>query len=227
MSRRDDGNETRAKLLRVAGKIFAEKGYDRAVHKEICELAEVNTSAINYYFRSKENMHQEAWLQAFRESLEKYPPDGGVPADAPADARLRGQVSALVHRIVDPDNIEFDIAYREMADSTQRLAPVIEKAMGPLHENLRSVISELLGPGVSDRELDFCAMGIVGQCFNPLTMHQHFKRRWGDRPESPLAIDFDVEVFIEHVFSFSLSGIKGVGERLAAARRKGVSSGGA
>ena len=50
-------SSTRQRLLEAAGYVFAEQGFDRAMGKEICKRAGVNTAAINYHFGGIENLY--------------------------------------------------------------------------------------------------------------------------------------------------------------------------
>jgi len=78
-------HETHDRLLDAAGAVFAEKGYHHATVAEICERAGANIAAVNYYFRSKDNLYVEAWREAFQRSVRAHPPDGGVAADGGAE----------------------------------------------------------------------------------------------------------------------------------------------
>jgi len=51
--------DAREKLLDVAEKVFAEHGVDGCTIRSITTEAGVNVAAINYYFRSKEDLYQE------------------------------------------------------------------------------------------------------------------------------------------------------------------------
>src|SRR5438552_12326711 len=51
---------TQTRLLEVAGQVFAEKGFDGATVREICQRADANIAAVNYYFRDKEKLYIEA-----------------------------------------------------------------------------------------------------------------------------------------------------------------------
>lgn len=48
---------TRQRLLEAAGHVFADRGFDRATGKEICERAEANSAAINYHFGSMNGLY--------------------------------------------------------------------------------------------------------------------------------------------------------------------------
>ena len=56
--------DVRQRLLSVGLKLFAEKGYERATVREICDAAQSNLAAINYYFRDKFGYYQEVCAYA-------------------------------------------------------------------------------------------------------------------------------------------------------------------
>lgn len=218
MSRRKDGNETKSRILEVAGRLFAEKGYDKTIHEEICRLADVNIGAINYHFQSKENLYREAWRHAFHESIAKHPIDGGVPKDATPIEKLRGHILSFMHRIADPENIEFDIMYRDMANPSGFLSEAVQKTMPPLRDNMRAIISELLGGKASERDLQLCEMSIMGQCFNPIIMDKHFKKLRSGSPDS-IPTDFDIESMADHIIRFSMAGLKEIRRQIERSKK--------
>ncbi|MFZ2656438.1 MAG: CerR family C-terminal domain-containing protein [Victivallales bacterium] len=211
--RRKDGIETRAKILEVASRLFAEKGFHNTIHEEICRLAEVNIGAINYHFQSKENLYVESWRIAFQQSLKKHPLDGGISKDAPAEERFRGRISSIIHRISDPENMEFEMVHKEMANPTGLLAEVMRESLEPLREDMQSIVRELLGEKATDKEIQLCEMSIMGQCFNPAVMH---KRRKDQHKNGfcPKPLDLDIETIAAHVIGFSLAGIREVRSQL-------------
>jgi AcrR family transcriptional regulator len=58
---------TRERLLDVAERVFAERGFAGASVREITDGAEANLGAINYYFRSKENLYAEVFQRRIAE----------------------------------------------------------------------------------------------------------------------------------------------------------------
>ena len=54
---REDGVQTRQRLLEIAGQIFAQRGYARTTSKEICKRAGANIAAVNYHFGGKEGLY--------------------------------------------------------------------------------------------------------------------------------------------------------------------------
>ncbi len=50
--------DTAARIVQVASRLFARQGYDRTSTKSICDGAGVNIAAIHYHFGSKENLYR-------------------------------------------------------------------------------------------------------------------------------------------------------------------------
>ena len=48
--------KTKEKIFNVAQKLFFQKGIDRTSVKEIAEKADINIAALNYHYKSKENL---------------------------------------------------------------------------------------------------------------------------------------------------------------------------
>lgn len=205
---REDTARTRGKLLAAAGEIFAEKGFRDATVAEICLKAGTNVAAVNYHFGSKETLYRDAWRHAFAQSMAAHPPDGGVAADAPPEERLRGQVASLLRRIADQNNREFRIMQREFSNSTGLLSEVMREEIRPLQQRTEKLVRELLGPQVAEQAVQFCEVGIISQCINPVVVRSRAKA--GDKTkEGPRRIG-DIEAYAKHVVAFSLAGIAAV-----------------
>jgi hypothetical protein len=166
-------------------------------------------------------LYVDAWLHAFERSLEAHPADGGVPENAPAEARLRGRILSVMRRIADPRSHAFDIVHKEIANPTGLLTEAMRDSLEPLNEGFLSVIRELLGRGATDRQAQLCHMSIMAQCFGPLLRERR-------RRQVPKAVRVpgpewsapDVEVLADHVARFSLAGIRDA-RRSAAAKPGG------
>ncbi|MFH1136534.1 MAG: CerR family C-terminal domain-containing protein [Pseudomonadota bacterium] len=204
---RKDTVITKRRLLEAAGEVFAEKGFHEAGIAEICELAGVNVAAVNYHFGGKEKLYVETWRHFFEESLAAHPFDGGVPASAPPEERLRGRISALIHRVTDENNREFHIAQNELAGPTGLLDDILDKTLGPLTLDLEGLLRELLGPRADPRQVAYCRLGITAQCFNPLVAGRRPSPKKKGGPGFRREID-DVAAYAEHVAAFSLAGIR-------------------
>ncbi|HEY3276653.1 MAG TPA: CerR family C-terminal domain-containing protein [Syntrophorhabdaceae bacterium] len=210
---RKDAEQTRQSLLAAGREIFAEKGYRDTTIADICERASANLAAVNYHFGDKANLYSESWRYAFLKSIKTYPPDGGVPGDAPPEERLRGQVSALLRRISDRDNKEFFIALKEFANPTGLLEQIILDEVNRLNKRTESVLRELLGAEAPERDIQFFVISIVSQCVNMIVAESS---KESDRPNR---FGFpkieDVEAYINHVVRLTLAGISSTRQMLA------------
>jgi AcrR family transcriptional regulator len=201
---------TRERLLRSACDVFAEKGFHEATIAEICERAGANIAAVNYYFRSKDNLYVEAWRRAFHESLAVHPPEGDAGPDAPAEQRLRSRIFSLIQRVADPKSREFDIIRKELANPTGLLTDAMREAIQPVQEGLGSVIRELLGDRAGVPHVLLCRRSIATQCIH-FTLRE--RQRLGGpagREPGPPALGLDIAVIADHVYRFSLAGIREV-----------------
>ncbi len=206
--KRCDGLETRGRLLDAAAVIFAAGGFHDSKVADICRKAGANVAAVNYYFGGKEKLYAEAWRYAFERSMAAYPPDGGIPASAPAEKRLYGQIFALVRRIMDPNSLDFDIGHKEMANPTGLLSEVMRRSIEPLRWSSMAIVRELLGPQATEQQVQLCEMSIHSQCFGPL-MHERHRRQFPDKRKvlGPFPKAITYTVMADHVFRFSLAGI--------------------
>lgn len=215
---RIDGQETRRHLLMAACEVFAKRGFRDATIAEICRQAKANVAAANYHFGGKESLYVESWRFAFEKSLQAYPPDGGVAADAPVQERLRGRILAIMRRIIDPQSHELDIFYKEMATPTGLLAGAMQQSIEPIFRDFAAIVRELLGQQADEQPVRLCLMSIRAQCFGPL-MHERRRKMASPDPllSGPEWILEDLETLVDHVTRFSLAGIRAVRNRMETA----------
>ena len=207
---RSDGMETRRSLLDAAAVIFAAKGFHDTRIVDICRVSGgANMAAVNYHFGSKEKLYVEAWRHAFERSMEAYPPDGAVSPNAPVEDRLRGQILALFHRIMDPTNLDFDIAHKEMANPTGLLSEIMRRSIDPLRAMLVKVVREFLGTHATEEQVRLCEMSIHAQCFFQLLHRRQGKcTSAGSSPPVPFASEAGIDALADHIVRFNLAGLR-------------------
>jgi AcrR family transcriptional regulator len=216
MAIRKDGIDTRKKLLKTASEVFAKQGYRNTTVAEICRRAGSNIAAVNYHFGSKDALYTAVWRNAFEEALRAYPPDGGLPSDAPAEQSLRVLIHSNLHRLLDTGQLGYAgrILMREMSDPTEAIRDALRDAIQPLRERTRKIIKRLLGPGASNRQIGFCEMSVIHQCLAIGFRRGKFppgiiKGRGKPTPEL-------IDALVEHITRFSLAGIKAIRENVKA-----------
>lgn len=197
----------------AASEIFSRKGFREATIAEICRQASANIAAINYHFGGKEALYVESWRYAFTRSLLRYPFDGGIPAEASVEERLRGRILAIMRRIADPQSHEFDIFHKEVASPTGLLAQVIQESVEPIFRGFALLVAELLEVDPQEQRVRYCVMSIRAQCFGPL-LHARRCRTGSDLPFHGYVPFLDnVEQLADHVTRFSLAGIHACDDR--------------
>jgi AcrR family transcriptional regulator len=207
MAERKDGFATRAHLLAAARRLFAEKGYRDATIAEICSAASANAASINYHFGSKEKLYAEVWKEAFQEAIARYPLDGGLAPDAPAQARLQSTIHSLLRRMLDSSSLGYagQIVLMELANPTEALELVKQDVIEPLRRRMRAIVRDLVGSRATDEQVQLCATSIIHQCLG-------FGFRRGRLPAILESMDKQtlLESLEEHITCFSMGGIHAV-----------------
>jgi TetR/AcrR family transcriptional regulator, regulator of cefoperazone and chloramphenicol sensitivity len=205
MTIRKDGLETRQRIVEAAAKIFGDLGFRETTNAAICELADVNTASINYHFGSKAALYVAAWeyLQELAESL--HPHLGGVSGDASPEERMKGRIRGLVGRLTDRENLGslHAMMLREHATPSGLLEDRLQAMRGRMRSELGGIIEELLGSRSTEQDICFCERSVIGQCFMIKPPHH--------RHTAPIE-EVDPQEITEHIYRFSLAGIRAVRE---------------
>jgi len=157
-------NNTRQRLLEAAGEVFAERGFQAATVKEICQRAEANIAAINYHFRDKTSLYAEVVRYTQERAKEKYVQ--ALDSIQTPEERLQKFITTVLQRILDVGRPAWHgkLMAREMIDPTPALDSIVKESVVPLLKMLHDTIREILGPGVDETKVHFAARSIIGQC---------------------------------------------------------------
>lgn len=210
MRTRKDGEATRESILRAACQVFGDKGFTKATHAEISQLAGVNSALINFHFGSKDELYLAAWERIEKMVVELYPVDGGIPADAPAAEKLYGHISSLVNTALDPRMEGFHrIITMEFINPTGLLDKELKKHIQRNRLYLSAITRELLGPKATDRAVELCEMSIISQCrmILPPPPGRHGKKCHQFKYS-------DAKALTKHITDFSLAGIEAIRQEL-------------
>jgi len=153
--------ETRRKLIEVAGQIFAEHGLSGTTAKQITDRAKVNVAAVNYHFKDKTDLYIEVLRYACTAAAERLlsQPLTGTP-----ETRLRLFVLRMVQDSQRQPRWQMKLFSRELVEPTAALDWVADLVARPLTMQLVEIVLDLAGPGMSKAEAIFIACGIVSQC---------------------------------------------------------------
>jgi AcrR family transcriptional regulator len=206
MTKREDGKETRGRLLNAACEVFAEKGYRNAKVADICNRADANVASVNYYFGNKKNLYKEAWQYA----LENFEEPAFVDAasDSPQN-RLRRHILTLIQNFTAGGDLgRFSRLYlMEMVHPTGLIQDAWHEIIEPRRRKLHDIIRGITGPDVEELSVRFCELSIVNQCRLFVTIKRSDLEYMLDQP---LSRDL-IEQLAGHIADFSLAGIQAVG----------------
>ena len=215
---------TEKRLLEAAGEIFAEHGYRAATVRQICEKAKANIAAVNYHFGDKEGLYMAALRSVHRASAEKYPSNLGVSSATAPEQKLRVYVRSLLLRIFDEGRPGWHtkIMMREILEPTPALDLLVEEGARPLHQELSSIVRELLGSAADDEVVRLSALSVVSQCVyyrraRPVITRLYPQQRYDSE---------EVERLTEHITQFSLLALEGLCKKMPGEVHGGVKTDG-
>lgn len=144
-STRSDGNETRSLILQTAGRLFAERGYERTTSKEICAAAGTNIAAVNYHFGDKESLYAAVLVEAHAQLIqlddlqqlsmtirghqEKLKALVGLFVQRPARNSQSWGLSVLVHELLAPSGHVTNLLHNAVVPKIQVMLALIGEVL--------------------------------------------------------------------------------------------------
>ena len=197
-------DDTKQRLINAAGEMFAEKGYEAASIREICQRAEANLAAVNYHYGEKRQLYVAAVRHAQCCRQEDVPfPDW--PAEMPAVDRLRAFIETMFARMLAGDRPQWhlEIMLRELARPTEACAAVVEDYIRPMADKLREILRDLLPDQLTEQERWMIGFSIVGQILFYYVHQPIIRLLIGHAGVDPMPLD----QLADHVTRFTLAAI--------------------
>jgi AcrR family transcriptional regulator len=195
--------ETRQRLIEVAARMFAERGFSKVTVREICKRARANVAAINYHFGGKKGLYDEIVQSAIRTMHGTTEAIQQAGEGQPAEEQLRIFVSIFLTRVVQArDGWIHHLMARELNDPTPALDLVVKHVVKPRTMYLGTVIAKLLGCRQTDARVEHCVMSVQSQCLILLN------DKIGSRLQSFELTTRRLDQLADHITTFSLAGIK-------------------
>ncbi len=200
---------TKSRLLEAAGEEFAEKGFELARVRAICDRAGANLAAINYHFGDKEHLYVEVLREAHRCGLD---PQGErfdrrlLPAE-----RLRTFIHHFLDRVLamnQPEDWQHRLMMREMLSPTPFSEVLVREMIRPRFELIRGLMREIC-PEADDRRLNALVFSVIGQCLHYKMARRVTERLIGDEGYRALDLDY----LTGHITAFCLAAL-GMGPTL-------------
>lgn len=137
---------TKLRLVEAAGEVFADKGFEAASIREICQRAEANIAAVNYHFGDKRQLYVAAVRHAQTCSTESMFPPGVDITTIPATEQLELFIRTMLRQKLDPSQPRWhlELMLREMTRPTEACAQVVDDYIRPLADILATILHQLL-----------------------------------------------------------------------------------
>jgi AcrR family transcriptional regulator len=198
-------NPTREKLLDAAGRIFADRGYQAATVREICDAAGENVAAIHYHFGDKLGLY----TQVVQQSMQAAEIEGirnALNLDSPPQDILRAVIRARLRSIERGDlpDWHFRILIHEMAQPTPVLRQLVNEVGTPLFRRLLTLIGDMIGLPPESDKTRMCALSVIGQILAYIFATPLLAGVWPELKMSPDQVDR----IADHIADFSLSYIE-------------------
>jgi AcrR family transcriptional regulator len=189
MAKQIETTNARSRLVMAALHIFAEKGFEGASTREICELAEANISAIRYYFGDKAGLYRAAFTE----------PMGDVPChsniETYASLPLPEGLALFFREFLDPLKrgeelrLVMKLHFREMIEPTGAWQQEIDAEIKPQHEAMVSLLKQHLGLKRVDIDMHRLAFAIIGMAVHYYVGHDVVAAISPQLLNTPKAID--------------------------------------
>jgi TetR/AcrR family transcriptional regulator, regulator of cefoperazone and chloramphenicol sensitivity len=198
-----DADLTKARLLEAAGEEFAEKGFEAARIRSICDRAGANLAAVNYHFGDKEQLYIATVLHAHRCGVNLVPEsvfEEGTPVE-----QLRGYIRHFLSSVIGADQHRgwhHALMLHEMLQPTPALEILVREAIRPRFERLKGIMRQVC-PEAEEPRLNALVFSVVGQC-----IHYKVCRPIAERLIGAKAFEsMDVNFVSDHISAFCLAAL--------------------
>lgn len=139
MGRTVDGEALPQRLLAVATRLFAEKGFEKTSVQEIVEAAGVTKGAMYHYFAAKDDLLQEIYQRLLRMQRERL--ETIMAGSHPVARRLHAAAAdVVVTAIANLDDATIFLRSMHLLSAERQRA--VRAARREYHERFRSLVEE-------------------------------------------------------------------------------------
>jgi TetR/AcrR family transcriptional regulator, regulator of cefoperazone and chloramphenicol sensitivity len=200
-------DDTHARLLETAGRVFAEAGFQAAKVRDICARAGVNIAAVNYHFGDKLGLYRQVLRYAACAAGNVVSLDSRLPGGTPR-AQLRAFVRGMLQNMYGEDRPAWPVRLmtHELAQPTPAFQGVVEQVIRPKHDAIRALVAGVIGRPPDDRQTRLCAQSIMGQIIVYAHGREVLKRLWPELKFTPETLD----EIADHIAAFSYAALQGL-----------------
>jgi len=172
---RPGGDESRARIIEAAGRLFAARSFNGVSVRELARAAKVNAAAISYHFGGKEGLYESVLAQLVADTGPIMEPliealDRGV-SEAKGDRERLARVAACFIRQLLSGVLlrrshawQMPLMLREFQDPSAGFAMVVHARIDPVHDAIARLVAAATGVNAGSPEAKLLAANFMGQC---------------------------------------------------------------
>ena len=200
-------DQTRERLLDVAERLFAEKGYTAVSIREITKAAGASLAAVNYHFKSKKDLYMEVFRQRWQKQSERLRmPMQELKArdDLTPEIVVRTIIKMFLETSVSDEerHRHGQLIMREMVSPTEVFEVMVENQMRPFVEDVSRLLARATGKKAVTDRLRLCAISLMAQGVYFNSTKPAVSRITGRTYDDAFIADL-----VEHVTRITIAGI--------------------
>lgn len=201
--------DPKERIIKAAQEIFADKGFKSTTIREICKEADVSLALVNYHFRNKQSLYEQIITYSTEKAFFANPPEKYLSEDMTPEEKLRNFIRMLMHILFGENGLgsspsSVKLLARELTSPTPVMEKIYADHLSKMIGLMREIVGELIS-GVDLTDSVRFASSIAGQCLHPLLAREILAHSGFSMDSSSESI----ERHAEHIYRFSLYGIKG------------------
>ncbi len=216
MSRNSYNVATPHRLLVVAARIFAERGYRAVTLKDVVAAARVNGATAHYHFGDKAGLYRAVIQEQLRLRERQVSMDERDLRQIEPAQRLYVFISRLMQQLLLDEEHQFmpRLMLWEAIDPGPAFSVAVRKLPQHQLDLLSRIIRDMVGVRLSHRQVRASAISILGQCVFYRYGRLVLAKTERQAPRSAAA----VQKIADHIYQFSLAALNSLGKPQTATR---------
>lgn len=203
-----ESDGARERLLDAATRLFATGGYETATVRDIVGTAGTNLNAVNYYFGGKRGLYQAVMLRELERARSFTAELPRSAADDPLERRLESVVLRILTFFVSQHSQLPRLVALEAVKPSAALDEIWPAMQVTEREDLRALVTEVLGTDASSESVDEGVRAVYAQCVYFMFMGEMLLRAGSPVFSSAAA----VRRLASRITVFSLGGLRALGQ---------------
>ena len=171
---RPGGEDSRARILSSAGKLFASRGYNGVSMRELAQAAKVNLGAINYHFGGKRKLYHETTMRLIEDIGPHFGPIirrlretvGAAAGDRDALASCAEQfLRDMLPAVLGKRSMRWQMAFllREFHQPSREFPMILEERISPMHDAVGTLVAAAMRRDPDDATVRLGSQALIGQ----------------------------------------------------------------